>query len=365
MPGPAIWLSLDHHGHCRFCRDFDAHWPSYQRTPQQVEQDLAKFRHNVRSARKTGSPYDGVLGVSGGVDSSYLALLCKQLDLNPLLVHFDNGWNSKTAVDNIRRMVDKTGFDLETYVIDWPEFRDLQRSFFRAGVVDIELLTDNALVAATVDIAKEHRIRSILRGANYATEHGMPPEWAWAKYDWRNIKAIHRKYGEGKIRTFPHISTFKHHSLRALGLGGKIHYPLELVNYRKGKAMDALRTEFGWEYYGGKHYESTFTKFYQAYILPRKFGIDKRPVHLSSLVRNGELPRQEALEQAAAPLYLPADIQRDRKYVCKKLGFTEDEFDSMMQAPPRSHAEFPSDQWLMGPVERFGLAMKRRLARRR
>ena len=270
--------------------------------------------------------------------------------MRPLAVHFDNGWNSELAVENIQRVVEACGFDLQTFVIDWREFRDLQRSFLQASVIDIELLTDNAIVASTVRLAREQSIHYLLSGWNIATEHGLPASWAWHKFDWTNIKAIHDAYGSVPLKTFPHISTTQWRLKQLTGGAVEIVALLNLVNYRRDEAAATLAGEFGWREYGGKHHESGFTKFYQGVILPRKFGIDKRRVHLSDRIRNGELTRDEALRIIARPLYAPDELRRESDYVRKKLGFNEAEWDAIMTSPPRSHRDFASDRRYAGPI---------------
>jgi len=278
------------------------------------------------------------------VDSSYLVYLAWKHKLKPLVVHFDNGWNSETAVRNIERMIVKTGFDYQCLVIDWEEFRDLQRSFFRAGVIDIELLTDHAIMATTLRLARKHNIPCVLSGTNHATEYGMPKGWNWFKQDLRNIRDIHRKFGEKKLSTFPRMSLWE--TLWRLRVIRKPKFlePLNMMAYRKDEAIRTLEQEFGWQYYGGKHFESVFTKFYQAYVLPKKFGVDKRKVHLSALIRNGEITRDLALAELAKPHYPPEDFERDRDYVLKKLGFSLEEFDKIMAASPIPHDHYASDR---------------------
>ncbi len=273
------------------------------------------------------------------------------MGLRPLVVHFDNGWNSELAVENIRLLVDALGFDLHTYVIDWPEFKDLQRSFFQASVVDIEMLTDHAILASMVKLARQFKIRHVLSGVNFATESGMPREWLWFKQDLRNIRAIQRRFGTKKICSFPTCGNWR---WRLISATGRLEFvePLNHIHYRKDEARKTLEEKFGWRYYGGKHYESVFTKFYQAYVLPEKFGIDKRKSHLSSLIRSGELTRKEALTELGKPAYDPEEFRIEREYVLKKLGFSEEEFEKIMGEPVRSHADYPSDddyEWLLRP----------------
>lgn len=335
-------ISFDGNGVCNHCRDAGPVLDKVRLSEAESEQRLQALADDIRTNTK-GRAYDVVVGMSGGVDSSYVAWLAHKLGLRVLAVHFDNGWNAEVAVANIRAVVETCGFDLETYVIDWPEFRDLQRAFIKAGVVDIEMLTDHAIMAAMFDLAKRHNIRYVLSGTNVATEHGMPRAWVWNKQDLTNIEAIHKRFGERRLKSFPRMGLLRSIWQRYLAMGFEFVEILDLANFRKDKAMRELSENTGWRYYGGKHYESVFTKFYQAYILPRKFGIDKRKVHLSALVRNGELARDQALAELQLPLYDEGDLRRDKAYVLKKLGFSEDEFDALMNQPPVSHDHYPSD----------------------
>jgi len=337
---PAI--SFDAAGVCNYCRDAAPALERVRLSTEESDRRLQALADTIRANAKD-RPYDAVVGMSGGVDSSYVALLAKQMGLRVLAVHFDNGWNAEVATANIHAVVEACGFDLETYVIDWPEFRDLQRAFIKAGVVDIEMLTDHAIMAAMFDLAKRHNIRYVLSGTNVATEHGMPRAWVWNKQDLTNIEAIHKRFGERKLKSFPRMGLIPSILRRYLGLGFEFVEILDLVNFRKTEAMATLSEKTGWRYYGGKHYESVFTKFYQAHILPHKFGIDKRKVHLSALVRNGEMTREEAVAELAKPLYEADELRRDKAYVLKKLGFSDAEFEALMAEPPVAHDAYPSD----------------------
>lgn len=348
MDSRATQLNLDENGVCQYCRDAEKSLPKYRFSDEQRKSNLEILSNTIR-ARKNGK-YDSIIGLSGGVDSSYVALLAKEMGLNPLCVHFDNGWNSNTAVQNIRKIIDVTGFDLYTYVIDWPEFRDLQRAFFKAHVIDIEMLTDHAIFAALFKIRKKNGIKTVLSGTNYTTEHGMPSNWSWNKMDLKNIRAIQRQFGEMTIKSFPTMNTISWLIMRKFKIGGIFEEPLNLITYNKNRAMKELKSKFDWEYYGGKHYESTFTKFYQAYVLPTKFGIDKRRVHLSALIRNSEISREEALAELSLPLYNEQDLNNDKRFVLKKLGFTESEFDALMLHPPVKHDFYPSDSYYIKPL---------------
>lgn len=334
-------ISFDARGICSHCHRAEGLLAGVRFTPAESASRLEAIAGRIKAAGK-GKEYDVVLGLSGGVDSSYTAYVAHQMGLRPLAVHFDNGWNSEIAVSNIKNIVKVLDFDLETYVINWEEFRDLQRAFIKASVIDIEMLTDHAITAATCRIAREHGIRFVFSGQNYATEHCMPKAWIWNKQDLVNIKAIHRRYGEVPLKTYPMMSTIKY--LVARRVLFEYVTPLNNLNYRKIEAMEALKSDLAWRYYGGKHYESLFTKFYQAYILPRKFHVDKRKAHLSSLIRNGEITREDAIAELQKPLYEPNELIHDKDYVLKKLGFGDEEFDRIMTQPPVAHDSFPSDR---------------------
>jgi N-acetyl sugar amidotransferase len=364
-------IVFDHDGVCNHCHRAVEQLAKIPRSREDSDQALAQAATRIRTAAGA-SDYDSIIGLSGGVDSSYLACLAKRIGLNPLAVHFDNGWNTELAVENIQRVVEACSFDLHTYVIDWREFRDLQRAFLKASVLDTELPTDHAIFAALIQLAKQHKIKTVLSGWNVATEHGLPKSWAWNKQDWANIKAIHKAYGEVPLQTFPHISTFRWWVDQLITGGFEIVQLLNLMPYRRDDAARFLSDEIGWRDYGGKHHESLFTKFYQGSILPTKFGIDKRRAHLSDRVRNGELTREEALSVLANPVYTQDELRSDSEYVRKKLGFTEIEWTAILAAPPRRHSDFASDQWLYAPavgtvrlVRRLRRSLKRRIVGRK
>jgi N-acetyl sugar amidotransferase len=294
-----------------------------------------------------GKEYDCIVGVSGGVDSSYVLYLAIRNGLRPLAVHLDNGWNSELASHNITSLVTHLNVDLYTHVIDWSENRDLQLSFFKANAVDIELLMDNAMLALNYQQAARFGVRHILSGANLATEGIRLPEgWAQYKRDVRNIRAIHRRFGKLPIKTHPLLSTLQHAWYEIVR---RICWEsiLDLVEYNKAEALAILQREVGYKPYPYKHYESVFTRFYQAYILPRKFGFDKRRMHLSTLIVSGQMKREEALKLLESPSYPDARQQeQDRVFVMKKLGFTEQTFDEYLRAPPVPHAVYGSE-WPM------------------
>jgi N-acetyl sugar amidotransferase len=302
---------------------------------------LTNLVEKIKSEGK-GKPYDCLIGLSGGVDSTYVALLVKQLGLRPLAVHLDNGWNSELAVKNVENIITKLGFDLFTLVVNWEEFKDIQLAYLRASVVDIEVVSDHAIFATMYKLAKEKKIGYILSGTNTVTEYIMPPSWLYKKMDFENLKDIHKQYGKKPLKTYP-VFDFKKYVFYSAFLKLQPVSILNYIDYNKREVKEIIKRELDWRDYGGKHYESIFTKFYQAYILPTKFGIDKRKAHLSTLICSGQLSRQEAIDELSLPLYQKDELANDKEYVLKKLGLKNNEFDDIMSLPIRRHQEFKSD----------------------
>lgn len=338
---------FDPAGVCSFCRGFDATWATIER--RRAAGELDRIVGQIKAAGE-GKAHDCIIGLSGGVDSSYLAHVAVSFGLRPLAIHLDNGWDSELAIGNISRLVTGLGLELETLVIDWREFKDLQVAYFKSSVIDIEVLTDHAITAFAFAMARREGVKYILSGNNVATEYGMPPSWNYNKQDLRNLRAIARKFGGPKLDTFPRASGMKLlfdqlRGVRSIDL-------LNLVDYNRHAAIATLSREYGYRPYGAKHYESLFTRFYQAHVLPEKFGVDKREAHLSSLVRSRQLTRDEALEELDEPLYDPETLREHRAYVLKKLGFTDAEFDRIMAEPPKAHTAYPNDRWYMVPLSK-------------
>ena len=343
MDTSASGIEFDNSGICNLCKhhEYKVKLAPFHRVDAPIA--LATQIERIRSQRK--GDYDSIVGLSGGVDSSYVALEAVRRGMRPLAVHFDNGWNSELAVKNIERIVKGLKLDLITFVIDWEEFRDIQRSFFKAHVIDIEMVTDHAIFAALYRLSRQHNIRHILSGTNVQTESIMPATWQHFKFDERNLRAIHSRYGVLPIKRYPTLSVWRM-ACNHYFWGTRSVSILNYLPYRKDKAIQDLQSELGWRYYGGKHYESIFTKFYQAHILPVKFGVDKRRIHFSDLILNNEMTRKEALQFLNQPLYDSLQLEQERSYVCKKLGFSEAEFKDYMSAPPVSHYEYPSSAHL-------------------
>jgi N-acetyl sugar amidotransferase len=333
-----INITFDSAGVCKYCNDYKL--KAAVATDPNRGAKLERLLTEIKSCGQK-KKYDCLLGVSGGVDSTYVALLVKQMGLRPLIVHFDNGWNSELAVKNIENIIQKLGFELYTFVVNWEEFRDMQRAYFKADVVDIEALTDHAIYAVKHKLAKAHGIKYIMSGSNIVTEGILPPHWVHRKLDWLNIKSIHNKFGEVKRKTYP-AYTFINSMYFKWVYKTRLVNLLDFVEYDKEKAKHTIITELDWKDYGGKHHESLFTRFYQAHILPVKFHIDKRKAHLATLICSGQISKSEALEELKKPLYDPVKLKEDREFVLKKLGFSNEEFDAYLKRPPVSHFKYPS-----------------------
>ena len=345
-------IDFDADGNCNHCsgalqRFKEQLLPSRER--QAALDDLvAKIRNEGR-----GREYDCIIGVSGGVDSTTVALNVSKLGLRALAVHLDNGWDSELAVDNIGRTLTELNTDLYTYVLDWEEFRDLQLAFIKASVANAEAPTDHAISALLFKTARKHGTRFILSGSNLVTEAIMPLAWGHYNQDLRQLKALHQRFGTVPIKTMPTIGL---HQYLYYVLGRRIRQIpfLNFIEYDKEEWKRELSTSIGWRDYGGKHYESVWTRFFQGYYLPTKFGYDKRRAHLSTLICSGQVSREEALEKMKEPPYRdPSLLREDAMYVLKKFGLTQDEFDALIAAPPKKATDYPNNVFLFKGLERY------------
>lgn len=314
--------------------------------PREDERE-SRLQEQIEEVKRNGKgkPYNCITGVSGGVDSSYLVYKAKEWGLRPLIVHFDNGWNSEIAVHNINKIIEHTGFNLYTIVVDWEEFRDLQLAYLKSGVVDLEVPTDHAIFATWFKLADKYKITSILDGNNIATEAILPPSWIYNKADHINLLGIHRRFGTRPLKTYP-VFGLKEKSFQPFFNAIRIFRPLDFINYNKEEAKQTISEKMGWVDYGGKHYESIYTKFYQAYILPYKYKIDKRKPHLSNLILSGQLTREKAIEELNKPLYKPGELEQEKTYVLKKLGLSVDEFEELMMKQPVPHEVYGKEKFL-------------------
>ncbi len=334
------FIVFDTKGVCNYCNDYQHKYIDNALSDDQKQQQLQQILAEIKSEGK-GKKYDSIMGLSGGVDSSYLAFKAKEWGLKPLIVHFDNGWNSELAVKNIEGIINKTGFDLFTYVVDWEEFRDLQLSYIKASVLDWEIPTDHGFFAMLYKQAGKHNIKHILTGHNHQTEAILPKTMRWSKMDTANIVDIHNTFGKVKLKTFPMMNFFEYIYLQKVKKINRVNL-LELIDYNKDDAKKLIIEEFDWRDYGGKHYESIFTRFYQGYVLKEKFGYDKRKAHLSNLICSGQITRNQALDEIAKSPYDPRQLVEDKEYVIKKLEWDVSEFERMMNTPPVSHLHYKS-----------------------
>lgn len=309
------------------------------------EARLAKLVEVMKEAGR-GKPYDCLVGISGGVDSSYVIWRAKQLGLRPLALHLDNGWNSELAVSNIEQLMTRLNIDLVTHVVDYEEIRELQRACFQAPLLDIEIISDHAIFAAMFNTAAKHGIQYILSGSNVATESIMPKRWFYDKRDKKHVLAVYRKFGRGmKLATYPTLSPWKF--LQYIFVNRIRMIPiLNYGDYNKPAAVEFLAREFGWKPYPNKHGESTFTRFFQDYYLPTKFGIDKRKAHYSSMIAAGQMTRDEALARMNTPLFRPEELAIEKEYVLKKLGYSHAEWDAIMAKPAIAHESLPHNGWM-------------------
>jgi N-acetyl sugar amidotransferase len=330
-------VTFDLAGVCNHCLNYDKNIKIRTIDSLQNEGIISLVTKIKKSGN--GKEYDCIIGVSGGADSTYVACKCKELGLKPLAVHFDNGWDSELAIKNIEKVLKNLNIDLYTYVVDWEEFRDLQLSFLKASTPDSEIPTDHAIYAILMHLARQNKIKYIISGMNYRTESIMPLKWSYGHSDWRYIKNIQRKFGSRKLKSFPHYSLFYLFyitfikNIRFISL-------LNYIDYNKENVVRILEKDLGWTNYGGKHHESIYTRFFQSYILPVKFNIDKRKAHLSNLINSGQITKSEAITELEKNEYAEKYLEEDKIYVVKKLGITKADFDEIMNLPLKTFCDY-------------------------
>lgn len=329
-------IVFDDQGVCNHCHMHDKEIIKKVVSGVAGEKKLQEIVDRIKKENKNND-YDCVIGVSGGVDSTYVAYKVKQLGLRPLAVHLDNGWDSELAIKNVENICRKLDIHLHTIVLDWNEFRDLQLAFLKASTPDSEIPSDHAIVVSMLRTAKMAKVNHILTGYNVKTETHLPAEWSQGHFDWGYIKNIHKQFGTVKLKTFPHLSLM---NFLFPPYGNKFINILNYIDFSKTEAMPILEKEIGWRYYGGKHYESIYTRWFQGYWLPTKFGYDKRRSHLSSLICAGEITRSQGLEELKESTYPLALQKEDTAYVLKKFDITKDQLDAMMNAPRKSYWDY-------------------------
>jgi N-acetyl sugar amidotransferase len=340
-------IRFDSNGVCDYCNNYYSNilpdWHYDDRGRRELVSVLTKIKREG-----SGKNHDCIIGLSGGVDSSYVAYLAKQYGLRPLLFHVDAGWNSQQAVNNIEGLVDGLGFDLHTEVVNWKEMQDLQLAFFKAQVPHIDTPQDHAFFASLYNFAAKNRFKYILTGANYSTECVREPlEWHYHASDLRQLRDIHRRFGTRPLKTFPLCGIFTFKVYFRIVKGIRVVKPLNYVPYNKEQVMRELVDKFGWQRYAHKHYESRFTRFYEGYWLPTKFGFDKRRAHFSSLILTDQMSREEALEKLSKKAYDEETVAQDFEYIATKLGLSVELLQGIMAGENKSYRDYKSNMTLI------------------
>ncbi|HEY6802461.1 MAG TPA: N-acetyl sugar amidotransferase [Pyrinomonadaceae bacterium] len=341
-------ITFDADGRCCHCTEYLEKRAKHSYHGQESEDALNRLLENIARAGR-GKKYDCVIGVSGGVDSSYLAYIIKERGLRPLAVHMDNGWNSEKAVVNIKNIARKLGIDYESYVLDWEEFKNVQLAFLKASVPEAETPTDVAIPAALHSVAAKHGIKYILSGGNLATEGILPKSWHYDVRDLKYFNYINQTFGTRRLKTFPTFG-YKTEIFYKVVQGIWMAYPLNYVRFVKNDAIELLREKFDWKPYGGKHHESTYTKFIQGFYLYEKFKIDYRRATLSTQICAGEIDRDQAVEQLKYRPYKAEEIEEDKQYIAKKLGIQKEELQQILRLPAKWYWEYPNDERRLGFV---------------
>lgn len=332
-------IKFDHMGVCNYCNNYLLENSVLTLTQKQKTKRFDDLIQKIKLSGH-GKEYDCVVGLSGGLDSSYLIFKMKEWGLRALVVHVDTGWNSEEAVSNIEKLMNYTSFDLYTEVIDWYEIRDLQRAFFLSGVSNLDIPQDHIFVSSLFRIAKNFKCKFIISGGNIVSEGVFPSSWHASSLDAIHLLDIHKKLGNVKLNNYKTITLFDYYFKFPVLHRIRVVRPLDYINYSINDAMKELIKKIDWKPYGRKHGESSFTRFFQNYILPKRYGFDKRRPHLSSLILSKNISRSEALKQLEKQLYDDEDLKKDRAYFCKKLGFGEDDFSNIIHQPIISHAKF-------------------------
>lgn len=340
-------ISFDDQGVCDHCHAFEEdvrpHWRPDERGKAEVERTVARIKEEGK-----GKEFDSILGMSGGLDSSFmLHLMVKEFGLRPLVFHVDGGWNSDIAVSNIQNLVDGLGLDLYTEVINWEEMRDFQLAFFKAGVPHLDIPQDHAFVATLYHFANKHGIKWILNGGNISTECVRnPKEWLYYGTDLAQLRDIQHQFGTRRLKTYPFSSILFHKIYLRYIRGVRVFKPLDLLPYSKQMAIETLSNAYGWKAYPQKHFESRFTKFYEGYWLPTRFGYDTRRVQFSSLILTGQMTRADALERLKSPSYDPATIDDDFEYIASKLRISADELRRYHEIPKKTYRDYKNQEWM-------------------
>lgn len=346
-------IKFDEDGVCNHCRGAERFLADIAK--KRAEFDFEKYASAIREQNKS-KKYDCVVGISGGVDSCYCVYLAKKYGLRPLAVHFDNGWNSEIATHNIKHILEQLDVDLYTYVLNWQDFRDLQLAFLKASTPDSEIPTDHLIFPILGMVAHKYGVKEIWNGCNQTSESILPRAWSQGHRDWKYIKSIYSQYGTRTLKTYPHFNR-----MDFLYFNNVFHFfnVLDYIEYDKEKAKAFMISEYGWQEYGGKHFESFYTKFYQSYILPVKFGYDKRRAHDASLIISGQMNREEAISHLECSPFDEKTISRDIDYFCEKMEISRDEFEQIMNEEPKTYWDYPNYQSdFIGKLQKFAYEYK-------
>ncbi|NDA61999.1 MAG: N-acetyl sugar amidotransferase [Chitinophagia bacterium] len=338
-------IHFDEFGKCDHCHDFEKYVKPYLHVDELGRAKLSKVVKKIKQKGK-GKDFDCLLGLSGGVDSSYLLhLVVKEFGLRPLVFHVDGGWNSEVSVHNINVLIDRLGLDLYTEVINWEEMKDFQLAFFKSGVPHIDIPQDHAFIATLYNFADKHNIKYILNGGNFSTECVQyPMRYYYYGTDMSQILDIQKRFGTIKMETFPFSSIFRHKVYLKYIRGIHVVKPLNLVPYFKEDAIALLEKEYGWKPYPQKHFESRFTQFFESYWLPERFGFDPRRVMLSSLILTGQISRDAALEKLKKPAYDPTSIEEEFKYIATKLDISTEQLKTYFNMPKKYYWDYANQQ---------------------
>lgn len=340
-------ISFDSFGKCNRCTDAEIILNKGWIRGEEGRNKLESVSKEIK-AFGDGKEFDCIIGVSGGIDSSYLVYVAVELmKLRPLIVHVDAGWNSEAAVANIEKVVKKYNLELHTYVVNWSEMQDLQLAYLKSSLANQDVPQDHAFFAKLYEFAVKNGIKYVITGSNLTSESILPRAWGYDANDSIQLKYIHKKFGKSKLKSYPVMSFLQHRIYWRYFKKMKVIKPLNFIDYDKNAAMEFLKEKFDWKYYGGKHHESKWTKFFQAYYLVKKFGYDKRKAHLSSLIVSNQITRESALKELAEPLYNPQELEEDKHFISKKLGVSLEEFESLLKLDNRDYTDYPNQEAIL------------------
>jgi N-acetyl sugar amidotransferase len=354
-------IQFDSNGECDYCNNFDTTIAPNWHADERGEAELAKLAEKIKAEGK-GKDFDCIIGLSGGLDSSYAAYVAKEkMGLRPLLFHVDAGWNTDQAVGNIEKLVDGLGLDLYTEVVNWEEMKDLQVAFLKSQIPDQDLPQDASFFSSLYKFARQHKIKYVITGSNYSTECCREPE-EWGGYlgiDKTLFGDIHRRFGTRPLKTFPLLDILVYKGIYQYVLGMEVSKPLNMVPFVKREAEDELERRFGWKRFKHKHHESRFTRFYEDYWLPRKFGFHKRRAHFSSLIMTGQMTRDDALERISRPEMDEHFLTQEFDFVANKLGLSVDELRAIFEGKNKTYRDYKNKRWMIGAgteiLRRLGL----------